>query len=78
MTWKGHPKSGTSWRGRNQSVDGRRLIETRHVIDRTLGGYVIYVQGRLTRFATHHTITIENWNAWVRRAGAAMTAGDRK
>ncbi len=71
MSWLDPPQRGDRWRKR---FEGK--TETRTVIDRTLGGAVCYVVGRLT--AAHQRLnrspsdekrcTEAEWNAWV--AGA--------
>jgi hypothetical protein len=68
--WKKGPRPGSTWRGKSEAVDGRKLTETRHVIDRTLGGSVVYVSGRLTRFAMHSTVALVDWNEWAVRTAA--------
>jgi hypothetical protein len=50
------PRAG--WKYRNKH-------ETRHVVDRTFGGHVIYVSGRYTRHAHPVTATPAQWNAWI-------------
>lgn len=55
------PKAG--WKYRSKS-------ETRHVVDRTFGGHVIYVSGRYTRHAHPVTVTAAQWNAWIVSSGA--------
>lgn len=48
---KKEPKAGQKWRypgTRGVGFVVEKPAETRHVIDRTLGGDVIYVSGRLT------------------------------
>lgn len=54
-----NPKIGTIWRRRGDCV------ETRHVVERTLGGDVYYVSGRYYRGAYVDRCTFEEWNNWV-------------
>lgn len=57
--WDGDPKIGTSWRRRGLHV------ETRHVVDRTLGCDVYFVRGRHYRGAHVERCTLQQWNEWV-------------
>lgn len=65
------PKAGTKWlrpNGRGYGFVVSLPAETRHVIDRTCGGDVIYVSGRLTRFAHKERCTLSEWLDWVHDA----------
>lgn len=61
------PKPGEVWRrARFYQMSVGHPQETRHVIDRTLGGGVVYVSGRFTRRSWHHvTCTLAEWREWV-------------
>lgn len=61
--WTGRPKAGERWRAK---IDGKS--ETRRVIDRTLGGHVMFISGRLTAFNRPLTITLSHWNEWQAKA----------
>jgi hypothetical protein len=66
--WDRPPKAGSKWYRRATNGVGFVVnypAETRHVVDRTLGGHVIFVSGRLTRFAYREQVTLEEWNEWV-------------
>lgn len=63
MTWNDRPHAGERWRRR---VKGK--VETRTVRDRTLGGDVIYVRGKFTRFAQQHQCTEAEWFRWQKDA----------
>lgn len=61
------PKAGTRWF--RAASNGRGFVtkhsaETRHVLDRTLGGDVIYVSGRRSRFEYRSRCTILAWLDW--------------
>jgi hypothetical protein len=61
------PEAGTKWRSKNP-------VETRHVIDRTLGGHVCYLSGRWSYWratrGNHLRCTLDEWLAW--QAGAVQ------
>lgn len=63
MTWNDRPKTGERWRRR---VKGK--VETRTVRNRTLGGEVIYVRGKLTRHAQEHRCSEAEWLRWQKEA----------
>jgi hypothetical protein len=66
--WDNDPKAGTKWHRPNSNGYGfvvNHPAETRHVIDRTLGGDVIYVSGRLTRNAIKEQCTANEWASWA-------------
>lgn len=65
--WTGDPKPGTKWRRPALYSPGRREpAETRHVIDRTFGGDVLYVPGRWSqRHNTKTTCTLKEWKRWA-------------
>lgn len=61
------PKSGTRW-FRPASKTGfvlARSAETRHVIDRTLGGAVIFISGRWSRHAYKQQCSLSEWFDWA-------------
>lgn len=61
------PKTGSKWRRPNARGRGFVVVkpeETRHVIDRTLGGGVIFISGRATRFANKQGCTLNQWLEW--------------
>lgn len=61
------PAAGTRWYRPNSNGRGfvtNHPAETRHVVDRTLGGDVIFVSGKLTRFACRQECTLEEWMSW--------------
>lgn len=57
MGWRDPPQAGETWRKRE---NGKQ--ETRFVVDRTLGGDVLYDKGR-ERW--HHRCTESEWKQWV-------------
>jgi hypothetical protein len=65
--WDGHPKPGSKWKRPAIYSPGRREpAETRHVIDRTLGGDVLFVPGRWSqRHNTKQTCTLAEWDQWA-------------
>lgn len=70
--WDIPPFAGERWRldaslGRSQ--------ETRTVVDRFLGGDVLYVSGRFTRHARHFRCTLEQWDHWARFARKLPSRG---
>lgn len=61
------PKAGTVWYRPNTRGTGFVIghpAETRHVIDRTLGGSVIFVSGRWSRYAHKQQCTLLEWLDW--------------
>lgn len=66
------PKPGSKWHRPNSR--GRGFVistpaETRHVVDRTLGGGVVYVSGRLSRRSYNQiTCTLAQWHDWAANA----------
>jgi hypothetical protein len=65
---RGYPLPGTRWRKRTA-----KTCETRTVIDKTLGGSVVYVSGRtrgkeLWRGYYQQQCTIAAWRDWARLA----------
>lgn len=66
--WSEGPKAGQKFFRPNSRGYGfvvNHCAETRHVVERTFGGSVIYVSGRKTRYSQHQQDTPEQWNAWV-------------
>lgn len=61
--WDGDPKPDTSWRGKSETGG----VQTRHVIDRTLGAWVIYRYRERNRYYSV-TVPLEKWNAWAKTA----------
>jgi len=60
------PQHGEVWRrAKFYQMSCLHSQETRHVIDRTLGGDVIYVSGRYYRNAYKEQCTLREWNKWV-------------
>lgn len=62
------PRAGTVWfrpNGRGRGFVVSLPAETRHVLDRTLGGDVIYVTGRYSRHAQRCQCTQQSWDGWV-------------
>jgi len=55
------PFPGEVW----QSKKPRR---TRHVMDRSLGAHVFYIEGRHSRYAPQQRCSIEEWRKWVTNA----------
>lgn len=69
--WDGDPKIGSVWHRSNSRGRGfviNHPAETRHVIDRTLGGDVYFVSGRLYRTAFTERCTLEEWDNWAYEA----------
>lgn len=69
--WDGDPKGGSRWFRPNSRGYGfvvNHPAETRHVIDRTLGGDVIFVSGRFTPNAYRQQCTYSEWLDWVHDA----------
>lgn len=65
------PKAGSRWHRLNSCGRGfvvSHSAETRHVVDRTLGGDVIYISGRKTRHAHCAQCTLAEWLSWVHDA----------
>lgn len=62
MGWQDAPRPGERWR------TVRKPVETRTVVDRTLGGHVVYVAGRFSRFAHRTACTEAEWQAWQKGA----------
>lgn len=74
------PKIGSKWhrpgtRGYGFVIE--HPAETRHVVERTLGGDVYFVSGRLTRFAHRERCTLVEWRAWI-DSGLAPVAREVK
>lgn len=65
-TWKGDPKAGSVWRRTRFYTFVEHPQETRHVLDRTLGGDVIYVSGRYSRNAYRDRCSFDEWTRWVK------------
>lgn len=63
MTWRDPPHAGEEWTGRSES-GGR---ETRRVVDRTLGGDVLYRVGA-DRYRYEYRCTEAEWLAWAATA----------
>lgn len=61
MGWNDRPHAGEKWRR-------RRPQKTRTVVDRTLGGDVVFVNGRRTRFARQEQCTETEWAMWQSEA----------
>lgn len=71
--YKGHPKAGEVWRRRKGGK-----TETRFVIDRTLGGDVIYRSGKWSYANRSSRDTYLNWMTWqsgATRIDRALTEG---
>lgn len=65
------PVAGEKWRYTKTPGIGfviEHPTETRTVVDRTLGGSVVYVSGRFTRHALRIECTIEDWVEWQKTA----------
>lgn len=65
------PKAGSRWHrpnGRGIGFVVSKPAETRHVIDRTLGSDVIFVSGRMTRYAHREQCTLSEWLDWAHDA----------
>lgn len=62
------PKAGTKWSRRASGGFGfviNHPAETRHVIDRTVGGGVVFVRGRMSRRKEYQeTCTLNEWLSW--------------
>lgn len=61
------PRAGSKWHRPNARGMGFVTVkpeETRHVIDRTLGGDVIFVSGRWSRHAYKQRCTLGEWLDW--------------
>lgn len=70
-SWKDGPKSGTKWHRPNSRGIGfviNKPAETRHVIDRTLGGSVIFVSGRYSRNTYREQCSLSEWLDWAHDA----------
>jgi hypothetical protein len=62
---KSGPKSGEVWRrAKFYQMSCGHPQETRHVVDRTLGGDVIFVKGRWSRNAYREQCTLTDWREW--------------
>lgn len=61
------PKAGERWfrPASNNGFVVKKSAETRHVVDRTYGGDVIYISGRRTRFAYKSQCTLALWLDWA-------------
>lgn len=65
------PSPGTKWHRPNSRGYGfvvNKAAETRHVFDRTLGGDVWFISGRLTRFAHRQRCSLSEWLDWAHDA----------
>ncbi len=65
---RGFPSPGTKWRRRTA-----KDVETRTVVDQTLGGSVVFVRGDtrgkdLSLGYLQKQCTLAAWNEWARRA----------
>lgn len=61
------PRRGEVWKRPNSRGKGfvvSKPAETRHVVDRNLGGDVIYVSGRWSRHAYKQQCTLSEWLEW--------------
>ena len=58
------PRAGDVWRRERFYTFVSHPQETRHVIDRTLGGDVIFVSGRWSRNAYREQCSLAEWNKW--------------
>lgn len=70
------PEAGSRWFRPNSRGIGfvvNHPAETRHVIDRNLGGDVFFVSGRLTRFAHRQRCTLSEWLDWAHDAKQIRT-----
>ncbi len=64
------PAPGEVWRYKPRHGHGfvvQHPTETRHVVDSTLGGSVVYVSGRYSRHANLETCTLADWAEWSTR-----------
>lgn len=61
--WQKGPRAGQRYFRPNSF--GKHSAETRHVVDRTFGGDVVYISGRRTPYAQKITENSEKWNCWV-------------
>lgn len=68
--WDGPPFAGEVWQ--TKRVLGRK-VRTRHVMDRTLGADVVYVEGRWSRFARQSQCTLGEWTDWIKNAKLIRT-----
>lgn len=65
------PRGGTRWfrsAAKHHGFVVQKPAETRHVVDRTLGGDVIYVSGRWSRFAHKQQVSLLEWLEWANDA----------
>jgi hypothetical protein len=67
--WDGPPLAGEKWVIRKRGT--RWAGETRHVVDRTLGGDVVFVRGRLSQHGGREVVSLDTWNWWARHATRA-------
>lgn len=65
--WASGPKAGDIYRSKQPQ-------ETRHVVDRTLGGGVVFVAGRISRHCLATTHTAPQWNEWIIETDAKCVA----
>lgn len=63
--WNNEPRAPSTWRRARFYTFVEHPQETRHVIDRTFGGDVIYVSGRFSRFAHRDQCTFAQWRSWA-------------
>lgn len=71
MGWNGDPKPGSRWRCPRLYV-GNKIVqstEARLVVDRTLGGDVIYKLSS-ERYQYSRRVTESEWNGWVKESKA--------
>lgn len=59
------PKTGEFYKGAGR--DGAKT-EQRRIVDRTLGGGVVFHAGRVSRFAIPETVTRAQWDEWAATA----------
>lgn len=63
--WNGEPKVRSVWRRARFYTFVSHPQETRHVLDRTFGGDVIFVTGRYSRHARREQCTLDEWKFWA-------------
>jgi hypothetical protein len=61
----GHPKAGSVWKRKAYRTSVNHPAETRHVLDRNLGGDVFFVSGRYYRSAHKQRCTFDAWDTWA-------------
>jgi hypothetical protein len=67
MGWQDPPQAGERWRRKGKPMRGVPT-ETRTVVDRTLGGDIVFIRGRVTYAADMETCTEREWAEWCARA----------